>query len=65
MLDRVHGRIVFECDDCGDPLETDETDFAEAMQMMRDEGWKSVKYGDVWQHRCAGCSRTARTLFDE
>ena len=30
MLDRQHGKIVFECDSCNEVLETETRDFDEA-----------------------------------
>ena len=55
MLDRQHGKIVFECDDCGAVLETGESDFSDAVSAMRDAGWTSRKIGDVWTHKCEEC----------
>ena len=36
------GEITFECDECGDELHTDTPDFTVALQVMRDNGWRSA-----------------------
>lgn len=55
MLDRIHGKIVFACDGCGDDLETDMSDFGDALGELRGAGWRARKVGDVWCHYCGGC----------
>lgn len=53
---RHHGKIVFECDDCGDQFESDTRDFDDAWQDAKDEGWlayKDDKFG--WEHFCPEC----------
>ncbi len=56
MITRVHGRIVFECDDCGELLETGVADFTEANIARREEHWTSQKVSDVWMHYCEECA---------
>ena len=51
------GDITFECDDCGDELDTGEDEFSEALRMFRDFGWLSHKDGEEWSHYCKGCKR--------
>lgn len=55
MIDRQHGKVVFECDSCGEALQTDERDFAEALSMAKHEGWKMRKVGADWVHACPNC----------
>lgn len=55
MLARQHGKIVFECDVCGETLETDEREFAEAKAVLDDEGWRARKLGADWMHYCPEC----------
>ena len=55
MLDRQRGHIIFECDVCGDTLETDMRDFTEARTAFNNEGWRSRKLGADWIHYCAEC----------
>ena len=59
MLDRQYGKLVVECDACGDTLETDTKDFHEARDIMQREGWKIRKEGEgpsgVWLHGCTKC----------
>lgn len=59
MIDRQRGKIIFECDACGDTLETDESDFADANRARRDAGWAAVHVkGDEWAHYCSErCAR--------
>jgi len=57
MLDRQRGDLIFECDACGDVLETETSNFDSAMNAMRREGWKSMKIKDVWVHNCSSCGR--------
>lgn len=53
MIDHQHGKIVFECDACGDTLETDTNDFNEANTARRDAGWLAEKVGRDWLHFCS------------
>lgn len=56
MIDRQKGQYVFECDACGDTLETDTDDFNEANTSRRDFGWLAEKVGRDWLHFCSeGC----------
>jgi hypothetical protein len=59
MMTRIHGKINFECDGCGDVLYSDTTDFDEALAMLRREEWESQKeqtmMGDEWRHYCDAC----------
>lgn len=50
------GEITFECDECGEELHTDTPDFTVALQVLRDNGWKSCKLGGDWMHYC-GCDK--------
>lgn len=55
MIDRQHGRIVFECDSCDEVLETGERDFQIAWTLAQEDGWTSRKIGGDWQHSCPNC----------
>ena len=59
MIDRQRGDVVFECDGCGEVLETATSNFDSALNMMRREGWRAVCAGNVWSHFCASCGRKA------
>ncbi len=52
-LHRDHGEIVFECDGCGETLETLTTDFWAAAAKLKDEGWRTRKRGQEWEHFCS------------
>lgn len=55
MMDRQHGQLVFECDNCDETLETDEGDFSEALAVFRRANWKAEKVGLDWVHTCPAC----------
>jgi hypothetical protein len=55
MLDRQKGNVVFECDTCGESLDSETGSFDSAMNLFRREGWKARKVGDVWTHKCEAC----------
>jgi len=55
MLDRQHGQLKFECDVCADTLDTDTSDFSEAIRTLKNEGWSARKIGADWIHSCAEC----------
>ena len=67
MLDRQFGQFVVECDACGDTLETETKDFAEAREIMQREGWKVRAEGQgrdaVWFHGCSTCGVPSVGLF--
>lgn len=54
-LQRIHQRIHFECDTCGEALDTETSDFRDAVEMLRAEGWTAVPFGSTWHHRCPDC----------
>lgn len=55
MIDRQHGKVLFECDSCDQVLDTDTDDFADACAIARREGWKTRKIADEWLHGCPKC----------
>ena len=57
MLDRQHGNICFECDVCGDTLETEERDFTDAKRIFDRADWHARKIGADWIHTCPDCGR--------
>lgn len=58
MIDRQHGKVVFQCDGCDDTCYTDEGDFQIALEVMKYEGWKTVRDEDTkeWKHFCKKCA---------
>jgi ribosomal protein L37AE/L43A len=57
-VDRQNGVLWFECDDCGETLDTGEWNFMQAVEVMRNEGWWAIgpTYdGDEWTHQCSDC----------
>ena len=55
MIDRQYGNIIFECDVCDETLTTDEDEFNAALNVFRNNYWKSEKVGDEWTHLCSRC----------
>jgi len=55
MMDQQKGNFVFECDPCGETLETNTANFNAALNMLKREGWKARKIDDVWTHKCEKC----------
>lgn len=58
MRTTIHGRHQFECDACGESLDTETPDFSEALQAMRDAKWNTRKIGSDYVHTCFGCAET-------
>jgi hypothetical protein len=52
--------FVFECDACGDNLETDEDEFHDALNFFKDADWRAEKFDDVWVHHCFGCAESVQ-----
>jgi hypothetical protein len=55
MLDRQKGEIVFCCDVCGETLEARTSNFDEANNLLKLEGWRAIKRGEEWDHYCDEC----------
>lgn len=55
MMDRQRGDVIFECDGCGEVLDSETGNFEAAVNLLRRSGWKFFKEGDVWIHRCPDC----------
>lgn len=55
MMDRQKGRIVFECDTCGEVLDTSTGSFEVAQEARREAEWKVAKIGMDWSHYCPSC----------
>jgi Fe2+ or Zn2+ uptake regulation protein len=56
MLDQQKGDFFFQCDDCGEVLETKTSNFDAARNVLKREGWRAIKVGEAWEHRCPQCS---------
>lgn len=53
--DRIKGQLVFECDNCGETSQ-DNNNFIEAWNELKDDGWKTRKFGSDWNHYCPKCA---------
>ena len=66
MLDRQHGRLVIECDSCGDLYEGDGAEdaspafFDAFIAGAKQEGWKMQPVGNDWVHTCPACQAGPR-----
>lgn len=56
MISRDHGDLIFECDTCGETLETHDDEWSIAWNMAKCDGWTSRKQGTGWQHHCGTCN---------
>jgi hypothetical protein len=52
VIDRQHGKIVFECDACDKTFEGETDDFKEEWAVAKGAGWKARKVGADWLHLC-------------
>jgi len=55
MIDRQNGDVVFECDMCGEVLESATSDFNSAWNQAKRDGWRAKKIGTEWAHECPKC----------
>lgn len=55
MIDRQHGKLVFECDCCAETFEGESSELAEVWSAAKRDGWKSKKIGEEWVHACGKC----------
>lgn len=53
----IDGMIAFICDECGEELETDTSNFQHAMQTLRASKWRNVKNENGWEHYCPDCEQ--------
>lgn len=59
---RSYGDIEFECDGCGDGLETHTDEWADAKALLDSEGWLTRKIDGEWKHFC--CRTCMEEEFD-
>lgn len=63
-ISREGREIYFECDAakgrCAEVCETGTSDFSEALDTAKQEGWKVKKVGDQWEHYCPIHAKDAR-----
>ena len=63
-LHKDYGLFVCECDFCGDILETNESEFREAVKALPKNGWSAKNFAGQWHHACdnATCVRDLEHL---
>lgn len=47
--------LRFSCDGCGETLETDTDNFADAQEARTGAGWSAERERDHWEHFCPEC----------
>lgn len=59
---RERNGFAFECDACSEVLGppalgrgSAPRDFEESLAEAKAKGWRAVKVGDEWEHRCPDC----------
>jgi hypothetical protein len=56
MIDRQHGKLLFECDSCGEVFDGESGEFSEVWAAAKRDGWRTRKMGDEdWVHSCPNC----------
>ena len=55
MMTHNHGDLEFECDNCGEVIQTDTSNFESAQNILHRQDWKPKKVGTEWQHFCPKC----------
>jgi rubredoxin len=55
MIDRQHGKIIFECDSCDETFDAETGDFNDAWAAAKRDGWRSRKIASEWLHGCPKC----------
>ena len=47
---------AFVCDQCGDEYELDGTDFHDALEEVKENGWRARNEFGEWLHLCDCCA---------
>lgn len=67
-LIRSRGNIVFECDGCGDEIDTGEKQFDAALEAFKldpeGQNWLSINTTGDWEHFCVknGCREEQESI---
>lgn len=59
-IERFGDNYTLTCDNCGDDHPDIFTDFEEAVEAKRDDGWKSRMVNGVWEDWCPECVKLER-----
>lgn len=62
--DRIHGEVVFTCDSCPEDLSSTETNFEQALVILREAGWALRRQHGEWTHECPDCASADQDEFD-
>jgi hypothetical protein len=55
MMTRNHGDLEFECDVCGEVIQTNTGNFESAQNILHRQHWQARKHGSSWDHFCPQC----------
>ena len=55
MIDKFGSTYLLYCDICGEGVERLFSDFYDAVQYKKDNGWKSQKRNGQWEDVCPEC----------
>jgi hypothetical protein len=53
------GRWRFQCDACPEAIDTNCSDFHEALGVAKSEGFVAYQQGGMWFHACENCKGRA------
>lgn len=56
-IERQDHNVHFLCDECSDHIDTETADFTDAWVHAKQQGWRSFKHQNTWQHACPSCAQ--------
>ena len=56
MIDRQYGLYTVACDACGKELDGEYEEFADAVDGVKANGWKTVNNCGMWENYCPECA---------
>lgn len=60
-----HERVIsWRCDGCKGDLESNTSDFREALALLRENHWVARNEGGTWHHYCEDCRDVVHDLLD-
>ena len=55
MIEKYYGLYLVSCDCCGDVMDDKFATLSEAMEVMKQKGWMSMKVDGEWNNLCPIC----------
>ena len=56
MIEKLYGDFYTTCDGCGRELDGVSSEIQDALDSMKDNGWKSILQGGDWYNYCPKCA---------